>query len=217
MMRVQRSATCSHSSGRASYTHAAAHWRGPSPRFDAAALPLVLLLLRVRRSRSPLPATASPRATTPPAFSPSRRFAAVCRSRGRRTTRGLRPDDRAPNLSSAGWTADQGLATSSRVGDVAPDLVIVAFGMNDSGYASPGRFLRRYRRHHSRLRRQRPMRIDPRIADAAPSGVALSGARPALANTDGAGGSVRARGGARRRHLGLDGAAGPEERLRSDR
>ena len=40
------------------------------------------------------------------------------------------------NLASAGWTADQGLADAARVGALNPDLVIVAFGMNDSGYAT---------------------------------------------------------------------------------
>jgi acyl-CoA thioesterase-1 len=44
------------------------------------------------------------------------------------------------NLASAGWTADQGLADASRLGALNPDVVIIAFGMNDSGYATPEDF-----------------------------------------------------------------------------
>jgi lysophospholipase L1-like esterase len=44
------------------------------------------------------------------------------------------------NFAVAGWTADQGLADAARVAAAHPDLVIVAFGMNDSGYASPDDF-----------------------------------------------------------------------------
>jgi acyl-CoA thioesterase-1 len=40
------------------------------------------------------------------------------------------------NFACAGWTADNGLGDASRVAEVVPDLVIVAFGMNDAGYAS---------------------------------------------------------------------------------
>ncbi|MCU1382514.1 MAG: hypothetical protein JWL71_1211 [Acidobacteria bacterium] len=39
------------------------------------------------------------------------------------------------NLATAGWTSDDGLADVERVAEIRPDLVIVAFGMNDAGYA----------------------------------------------------------------------------------
>jgi lysophospholipase L1-like esterase len=44
------------------------------------------------------------------------------------------------NLAVAGWTADHGLADVERVARTAPDLVIVAYGMNDAGYADAADF-----------------------------------------------------------------------------
>jgi lysophospholipase L1-like esterase len=42
------------------------------------------------------------------------------------------------NFAAAGWTTDNGLADAARIGAVDPDLVLVAYGMNDAGYAKPG-------------------------------------------------------------------------------
>jgi lysophospholipase L1-like esterase len=127
---------------RASYTHAAGHWRGPSPRVDAAALPRVLRLLRARAPISIAVAgdsisegyNTSGFLAVPPFQPPyaDRVVAGLHAAFGSRIA--------LHNLASAGWTADQGLADAARVGEVAPDLVIVAFGMNDSGYASPADF-----------------------------------------------------------------------------
>ena len=39
------------------------------------------------------------------------------------------------NFAISGWTSDHGVADVARVADARPDLVIVAFGMNDAGYA----------------------------------------------------------------------------------
>ena len=39
------------------------------------------------------------------------------------------------NFATAGWTSDDGAADVERVVEAHPDLVIVAFGMNDAGYA----------------------------------------------------------------------------------
>lgn len=39
------------------------------------------------------------------------------------------------NFAAAGWTSDDGTADVERVGQACADLVIVAFGMNDAGYA----------------------------------------------------------------------------------
>jgi lysophospholipase L1-like esterase len=44
------------------------------------------------------------------------------------------------NFAISGWTSDHGLADVARVVDAGPDLVIVAFGMNDSGYAEAADF-----------------------------------------------------------------------------
>ena len=44
------------------------------------------------------------------------------------------------NLAVAGWTADDGLADAARVAALEPDLVIVAYGMNDACYADAAYF-----------------------------------------------------------------------------
>ena len=44
------------------------------------------------------------------------------------------------NLATAGWTSDDGLADADRVAGLQPDLTIVAFGMNDAGYAEAPTF-----------------------------------------------------------------------------
>jgi acyl-CoA thioesterase I len=60
------------------------------------------------------------------------------------------------NLASAGWTADQGLADAARVGALNPDVVIIAFGMNDSGYATPEDFAANVAGIMSRVRQDVP-------------------------------------------------------------
>jgi lysophospholipase L1-like esterase len=44
------------------------------------------------------------------------------------------------NFATAGWTSDDGAADVERVADAHADLVIVAFGMNDAGYADANDF-----------------------------------------------------------------------------
>ena len=44
------------------------------------------------------------------------------------------------NLAVAGWTSDHGRADAARVAAPKPDLVIVAYGMNDACYADAGSF-----------------------------------------------------------------------------
>lgn len=44
------------------------------------------------------------------------------------------------NVAVAGWTADDGRADAARITAVKPDLVIVAYGMNDAGYAEAPHF-----------------------------------------------------------------------------
>jgi acyl-CoA thioesterase I len=44
------------------------------------------------------------------------------------------------NFATAGWASDAGAADVERVVDARPDLVIVAFGMNDAGYATASDF-----------------------------------------------------------------------------
>jgi len=45
------------------------------------------------------------------------------------------------NLATAGWTAADALWDTARISAVKPDLVIVAFGMNDACYAPAGEFV----------------------------------------------------------------------------
>jgi acyl-CoA thioesterase I len=45
------------------------------------------------------------------------------------------------NLGAAGWTADNGIHDVERIVERRPDLVIVAYGMNDAGYAEPGHYI----------------------------------------------------------------------------
>jgi acyl-CoA thioesterase-1 len=47
---------------------------------------------------------------------------------------------RLDNLATAGWTAADGLWEAGRVAALQPDLVIVAFGMNDAAYADADEF-----------------------------------------------------------------------------
>jgi len=48
---------------------------------------------------------------------------------------------RLTNLATAGWTAADGLWDTARIAAVKPDLVIVAFGMNDACYAQADEFV----------------------------------------------------------------------------
>jgi lysophospholipase L1-like esterase len=45
------------------------------------------------------------------------------------------------NFAVAGWTADNGIHDVERLVQPGPDVVIVAYGMNDAGYAEPGQYI----------------------------------------------------------------------------
>jgi acyl-CoA thioesterase-1 len=45
------------------------------------------------------------------------------------------------NLATAGWTSDDGAADVERVAATQPDLLMIAFGMNDAGYAGAADFI----------------------------------------------------------------------------
>jgi len=60
----------------------------------------------------------------------------VARAMERRSGAGVRLD----NLATAGWTAADGLWEGERVAALQPDLVLVAFGMNDATYAEADEF-----------------------------------------------------------------------------
>ena len=126
----------------ATYTHRAGSWRGVVPPFRGAALPRTLRRLR---ARDPVTIAvtgdsisegfnASGFAGVPPHQPPyvDLVVAGLSETYGSAIT--------LHNLASAGWTSDNGLADAERVGAANPDLVIVAYGMNDAGYAEPADF-----------------------------------------------------------------------------
>ena len=124
------------------YAHPASAWPGAAPRSAALQLPLTS-----ERLRSSQPLTicvtgdsisegynASGFIGAPPRQPPYADLVAAGleQSSGSRVT--LR------NLATAGWTSDDGLADVESVIAAQPDLVIVAFGMNDAGYADAPAF-----------------------------------------------------------------------------
>ena len=60
------------------------------------------------------------------------------------------------NCATAGWTAADGLADTARISAANPDLVIVAFGMNDASYADADEFLANIRQLIDRVRSTEP-------------------------------------------------------------
>ena len=126
----------------ATYTHRAGSWRGFVPPFRGAGLPRTMRRLR---ARDPLTIAvtgdsisegfnASGFAGVPP-YQPAYVDLVVAG-----LTEAYGSAIALHNLASAGWTSDNGLADAERVGAAAPDLVIVAYGMNDAGYAEPAAF-----------------------------------------------------------------------------
>ena len=126
----------------AAYTHRPGLWPGPVPRFRGADLPRTMsrllagkpLALAVTGDSISEGYNASGFAGVPPHQPPYVDLIAA----------GLTGAYGSPialsNLASAGWTSDNGLADAERVGATRPDLVIIAFGMNDAGYAEPADF-----------------------------------------------------------------------------
>jgi lysophospholipase L1-like esterase len=126
----------------ATYTHQSGLWTGPVPAFRGAQMPGTMRRLRAR-DRLVLAVTgdsisegynASGFVGVPP-HQPA--YVDLVASG---LTAAYGSAIAMHNLASAGWTADQGLADAARVGALEPDLVIIAFGMNDSGYAAPEDF-----------------------------------------------------------------------------
>jgi acyl-CoA thioesterase-1 len=126
----------------ATYTHQPGLWTAPVPRFCGAQMPGTMQRLRARE-RLVIAVTgdsisegynASGFVGVPPYQPPYVGLVAAGLTKAYASPIALH------NLASAGWTADQGLADAARVGALHPDLVIVAFGMNDSGYATPEEF-----------------------------------------------------------------------------
>ena len=126
----------------ASYTHRAGSWAGPEPRFRGDDVPRTITLLRAGE-----PLTIAVTGDSISEGYNASGFVGVPPYRPPyvdQIVAGLTGEYGSPialhNLSSAGWTSDNGLGDVERVALSHPDLVIVAFGMNDSGYASAGDF-----------------------------------------------------------------------------
>jgi lysophospholipase L1-like esterase len=126
----------------ATYTHRDGLWKGFVPPFGGAGLPRTIRRLR---ARDPLTIAvtgdsisegfnASSVAGVPPHRPPYVDLVAAGLTGAYGSAIVLH------NLASAGWTSDHGLADAERVGAADPDLVIVAYGMNDAGYAEPAEF-----------------------------------------------------------------------------
>ena len=123
----------------ASYTFDSAQWTGYTPQFAGASLPRTLDRLRRRE-----PVTvclvgdsisegynASGFVGAPPHQPPYGTLVAAALEREHGSPVTLR------NFATAGWTSDDGLGAAGDVAAGQPHLVVVAFGMNDAGYAEP--------------------------------------------------------------------------------
>jgi len=60
------------------------------------------------------------------------------------------------NLATAGWTTAEGMWDDNRIAAAEPDLVIVAFGMNDASYANADEFAANVASLLERVRARRP-------------------------------------------------------------
>jgi acyl-CoA thioesterase-1 len=60
------------------------------------------------------------------------------------------------NCAVAGWTADNAVEDADRLGAFGPDLVLIAFGMNDAGYCEPADFSESIATIIERVRLQSP-------------------------------------------------------------
>src|ERR1700730_16412424 len=123
----------------ASYSFDKAQWTGCTPRFAGASLPCTLDRLR-RREGLTLSLVgdsisegynASGFIGAPPYQPPYGALVAAGLERVYQSPVTLR------NFATAGWTSDDGLTAAATVAAEQPHLVLVAFGMNDAGYADP--------------------------------------------------------------------------------
>lgn len=118
-----------------SYTHAAGAWKGPVPAFAGAQLPNTIKKLR---AREPLTVclsgdsisqgyNASGFTKAPPHQPPYGQLVALGLEQVWGSKVALH------NFAIAGWTSQQGVADAGKVAAQKPDLVLIAYGMNDSG------------------------------------------------------------------------------------
>ena len=126
----------------ATYTHPAGLWSGHVPRFRGADMPGTMrrllahdpLSIAITGDSISEGYNASAFMAVPPYQPPYGALVAAGLTEAHGSAIALH------NFAVAGWTADHGSADAARVGAAKPDLVIVGFGMNDAGYATPDDF-----------------------------------------------------------------------------
>lgn len=131
-----------HRQAAASYRHAADRWRGSIPAFAAPALSRTMNRIGASQPLTVCVAgdsisegyNASGFTGAPPHQPPyvDLVVAGLERASDARVT--------LHNFATAGWTSDDGAADVERLAGVRPDLAIIAFGMNDAGYAEAPAF-----------------------------------------------------------------------------
>jgi hypothetical protein len=120
-----------------SYTHAGG-WDGPTPWCADEAVPGTIRRLRAAEPvRVALTGDSISEGYNASGFLRVPPYQAGYGARRGRSRTGVRIANRAHNFAVAGWTSDHGLADVERVASVNPQLVIVAYGMNDASYAAP--------------------------------------------------------------------------------
>lgn len=141
-----------------SYDHAGGLWRGPVPAFAGQTLPRTIEKLKKGRgitlaiSGDSISAGANAsRSTGVAPFMPP--YPALV-ARGLEQVYGGRVDLK--NFAVGGWTTDRGAKDAGRVADARPDLLIIAYGLNDCGGVPVQRFVSNLQAIMATVRQQSP-------------------------------------------------------------
>ncbi len=142
----------------ASYSFDKAQWTGYAPDFAGASAPRTLARLRQREALTFCVVgdsisegyNASGFIGAPPYQPPYGALVAAALDRVYRSRVTLR------NFATAGWTSDDGLGVVGAVAAEQPQLVLIAFGMNDAGYKDPADYAANIRAIVEGIRRPAP-------------------------------------------------------------
>lgn len=142
----------------ASYRFDRAHWRGWTPQFAGASMPRTIERLR---SGQPLvmcivgdSISEGYNASNVIGSAPFQPPYGVLVAAGLKDVYGSEVAVR--NFAIAGWTSDDGLSSVDAAAAEQPDLVLVAFGMNDAGYADPREYAANIQAIIAAIRRAAP-------------------------------------------------------------
>jgi lysophospholipase L1-like esterase len=142
----------------ASYSFDKAQWTGYTPHFAGASLPCTLE--RLRRSERLTVCLLGDSISEGYNASSFIGAAPYQPAYGALVTAGLERLYRAPvtlrNFATAGWTSDDGVSAACAVAAEQPHLVLVAFGMNDAGYADSPDYAANIRAIVEEIRRAAP-------------------------------------------------------------